>query len=100
MNNSLEYKEIRGWILRVLYNNLPEWVGDKLMTEILTQGGYKVNTPSVQGHFRYLEEKGYLEVKETEISELGLARTLAKLTSKGVDLVEGNLPDDPGIERK
>ena len=96
----LEYREIRGWILRFLYINLPEWVGDKLMSELLANGGYNVSEPSVQGHYRYLAEKGFVEIKEVEISEVGLTRTLAKLTSKGVDLVEGNIPDDPGVARK
>lgn len=98
--NKREFREIRGWILKTLYNNLPEWTGDKLLTDILVEGGYTISTPSVQGHLRYLSEKGYVEMREAEVTELGLSRVLAKLTSRGVDLVEGSIEDDPGIERK
>jgi hypothetical protein len=97
---SHEFKEIRGWILKILYNNLPGYGGDQLISSLLNEAGYEVSPLQVQGHFRYLADKDYVELKNPEIEELGLTRHLAKLTSKGVDLVEGNLPDDPGVMRK
>lgn len=100
MINKATLKEIRGWVLRMLYNNLPEFTGDKLIYEILMEGGFSITLPLVQGHLRYLEEKGYLELQTASVPELGMTRLLAKLTSKGVDLVEGTIPEDPGVERK
>lgn len=98
--NKFAKKEIRGWILKILYTNLPEWAGDRLLAQMLEQGKYSVSALEIQGHLRYLEGKGYVEVKEVSVKELGLSRVVARLTSKGVDFVEGNLPDDPGIDRK
>lgn len=98
--SKFEHREVRGWILKILYTNLPEWTGDNLIAQMLETGEYKLSALQVQGHFRYLQDKGYIETKEVSVEELGLSRLVAKLTSKGVDFVEGNLGEDPGVDRK
>ncbi len=98
--NSFEFKEIRGWILRFLYNLLPKFGSAESVAGMLLKAGYDVTALQVQGHFRYLEDKEYVELQEIDLQEMSISRHLAKLTSKGVDFVEGNLPDDPGICRK
>ena len=100
MNNSWEFKEIRGWILRFLYNMLPKFGSAESVAGLLLKAGYDVTPLQVQGHFRYLEDKGYVELQDIDLQEMRVSRHLAKLTSKGVDFVEGNLPEDPGICRK
>jgi len=90
-----EYRELRGWILRSLYNSLPAWIGVPSLTTTLYKCGFDTTPIHVSGHLRYLAEKGYIEYKE--VGESGLSRHVAKLTFKGVDLVEGNLDEDPGI---
>lgn len=97
---NFEYREIRGWILKILYTNLPEPAGDKLISQILEAGQYKVTPLQVQGHLRYLAGKNYVELEQVAIEEMGLARLMAKLTSRGVDFVEGNLGEDPGVARR
>lgn len=100
MASNLEFKEIRGWILKLLYNSLPGYVGDHEMATYLIQGKFDVSPLQVQGHYRYLADKEYVELEDGEVEKIGLVRHAAKLTSRGVDFVEGNLPDDPGINRK
>lgn len=98
--NRFAAREIRGWILRILYMNMPEWAGDHLISQILTDAQYRVSPAQVQGHLNYLAEKGYVELKEVTSEETGLTRHIARLTPKGIDLVEGNIPEDPGVDRR
>jgi hypothetical protein len=100
MASIIEFKEIRGWVLKVLYNALPAFVGDQSLSTCLQQCNFDVSPLQIQGHLRYLSEKGYVELCDSGLEDIGLVRHSAKLTSKGVDFVEGNLPDDPGITRK
>ena len=44
----------------------------------------------------YLREKGYIAIEEAEC--LGVSRKLAKLLPKGIDLIEGNIPPDVGVD--
>jgi hypothetical protein len=80
--------EIRGWILMILYRNLPEWTGEKLISQILTQGAYLINPIQVINQFKYLEAKGLIELKTANMNELSLTRHLAKILNPGINLVE------------
>lgn len=90
-------KDIRGKILRALQINYPYTVGDQLLTDILQDAQYQISPQIVEGHLVYLEGKEYIEVVKVEVKGLGLVRHLAKLTPKGVDLLDGNIPADPGV---
>jgi hypothetical protein len=94
------YPEMRGWILKALYTNLPEWTGDQLLAQILSQGAYRMTSSQAWGHCRYLAEKGFVDLQQASIEKLSMVRNLAKLNAKGVDFVEGNCPEEPGITRK
>jgi hypothetical protein len=97
-----EYKEIRYWILRLLYNQLPAGCSAHTLSGMLLSLGYTVSELHVTGHLRYLADadKEYIDLEEKESRPLGISRQIATLNSKGVDFVEGNLPEDPGIIRK
>lgn len=87
-----QHKILRGEILRALYRNLPHPVGDNLLASIFTTE----TLSNLQGNLRYLGDKGYIELEE--VSEPYVTATLmARLTSKGVDLLEGSIQPDPGI---
>lgn len=50
----------------------------------------------LRGHCEYLRMRGYVEIEEIDPKFGG--GYIVKLTDKGVDLLEGNIPDDPGVE--
>lgn len=50
----------------------------------------------LRGHCEYLMDKGYVEIEEIK-DDLG-GGYIVTLTAKGVDLLEGNIPADPGVE--
>ena len=89
--------EIRGRILIALQYGYPGLVGDQLLTNIMQDAQYPVSPQIVSGHLTYLEAKGYLELETVEARELSMTRILAKLTPKGVDLLDGNIEADPGV---
>lgn len=95
-----EYKEIRYWILRLLYNHLPAGCSAHTLSGMLLSLGFNIEEMHVSGHLRYLADKEYIDLEEKEVKPLGIIRQIATLNSKGVDFVEGNLPGDPGIIRK
>lgn len=89
-------RAVRGRIMKILKLNYPHQAGDHLIAEILTDAQYACSPSAVQTHLTYLEEKGYIETQETE--SLGVSRILAKLKPAGVDLLEGNIPPDVGVD--
>ncbi len=82
----------RGEILRVLYRNLPDRVGDNLLQQILTDD----SIATIKGHLRYLKDKSYIELCKVE-KEYSTATMMAKIKPLGVDLLEGSIDSDPGI---
>lgn len=92
-----EAREIRGWILRILNYNYPESLSVEAITLTLGKLEYSVTSFAVAGFIDYLEEKGYLESRQVEVPEAGIARRVVRLTARGKDLVEGNIPADPGV---
>ncbi|MEG2765823.1 MAG: hypothetical protein RR910_08760 [Acidaminococcaceae bacterium] len=88
-------KEVRGQILAILKRNYPYQTGDKLIYDILQDMQYTIGPAIISGYITYLEEKGYVETEE--VKAYGEERRLCKLTPKGVDLTERNIPADPGV---
>lgn len=95
--NGNQNKEIRGRILKILYMNYPQPTGDHLISEILTDIQYSISPAKVNGLITYLAEKKYVIQDTAEIPEYDISRNLVKLTSKGIDLIEGNIDPDPGV---
>ncbi|MHB1026089.1 MAG: hypothetical protein ACYC24_10360, partial [Desulfobacteria bacterium] len=64
---------------------------------ILTLGDaqFAASPAVLRGYVEYLHEKGYVEVQDVEAG--GISRTMVRLTAHGKDLLEGNIPVDPGI---
>ena len=88
-------REIRGRIMKILRLNYPQQTGDKLIAEILLDAQYSTTPAAVETHLVYLREKGYIALEEAEC--FGVSRKLAKLLPKGIDLIEGNIPPDVGV---
>ena len=89
-------REIRGRILKILKLNYPQQTGDRLIADILIDAQYQTTPAVVETHLIYLREKGYIALEEVEC--LGVSRKLAKLLPKGIDLIEGNIPPDVGVD--
>ncbi|KEQ23419.1 hypothetical protein [Paenibacillus tyrfis] len=93
--NTNEAKEIRGFILTILKVQYPSPASDRLISLTLNDSRLDSSIPKIRIHLRYLEEKGYVRTEEG--NELGIQRTMATLTAKGIDLLDGSIADDPGV---
>jgi DNA-binding PadR family transcriptional regulator len=94
----LEEKDLRWWILNIADKAYPREVSERTVSLTLAEVRYPVGPGELATHLAYLEEKGYVERSVVKSRELGEERALVRLTAKGKDLLEGNIPADPGID--
>ena len=95
-NKREEYRIQRGELLRMLYRMYPDAVGDNVI-----KSTFIWITPGViEGHVAYLIEDGYVSKEPIDHKkyEFSTADYLLKITPKGIDLLEGNVDADPGIQ--
>jgi DNA-binding MarR family transcriptional regulator len=90
-----EAREVRGMILRMCEINKPYGCSEQLISLALQENQFSVSPSLLKGHIDYLEEKGYVRAEDHE--HYGIQRSIVFLTAKGTDLLEGNIPADPGI---
>lgn len=91
-----DYRITRGEILRMLYRMYPDAVGDNVL-----KSTFVWVTPGVlDGHAAYLVEDGYAKREEIDHKkfEFSTANYILKISPKGIDLLEGNIGPDPGIQ--
>lgn len=62
----------------------------------MVDAGMAASPTQLEGYIKYLEERGYVTMKEAGLSLLGTTLLLVNLTAKGIDLLEGTL-SDPGV---
>lgn len=84
--------------MKILDINYPELTGDHLIAEILTDVQYCCSPPQVKVYLAYLAEKGYVQLRDVDMPDIGVKRCLAKLTARGKDLLEGSIDADPGVD--
>lgn len=89
-------KQARGYILKVCKISYPQPVGSNVLDVCLVDAGMTTSPTQLEGYIKYLEERGYVTMKEAGLSLLGTTLLLVNLTAKGIDLLEGTL-DDPGV---
>lgn len=92
-----EARIARGHVLKVLKTAYPEPASVELLELALNDRHCPTSPAVIQGYAQYLADKGYVTVSEVGSEELGLSRILVKLTPKGIDLLEGTIPKDPGV---
>lgn len=90
-------RQVRGYILKVLQIGYPQPTGSNVVEVCLVDAGFPVSPTALRGHLDYLQEKDYIETTEPNLNGIDYAIVLAKLTPKGVDLLEGNIEPDPGV---
>ena len=89
--------EIRHYIMVILERALPVGASEKLISTSLTSIGLMISDSEMEIQLGYLEEKGYITYSAVRDKITKISRKIAKLTAKGIDLIEGNIPPDPGI---
>lgn len=91
----------RGWILRILnyfqHQKESQGVNDRVIQSGLQQNGHDVTMPTLLADLQYLKEKGYCRVIEQQNTPTFMVVSAA-ITAQGVDLYEGSIPEDPGID--
>lgn len=92
-----ESKEIRGFLLLMCMVQYPGGCSDKLMALTLADNQLESSPAVIKFNLEYLEEKGYVRLEEKNDVRLSIARMMAYITAKGIDLLERNIPSDPGI---
>ena len=92
-----EDKEIRGRILAALNFEYPRSMSEQVIGYALQAANYNCTPAQIKSHVAYLEEKGYVRTEEVGLEDLNLRRTMTQLTARGKDLVENNIPADPGV---
>jgi hypothetical protein len=92
------HRRIRGYILRCLNLYPTEDINVLVITDFVGNCGCNCLDAEMLSHLSYLEAKGYIEIKEISDKRLGdLKATVAQITPRGIDLLEANIPEDPGI---
>lgn len=90
-------KRARGAILGALDNSYPTQVAYRSMENALAASNI-CQRHELPGLLRYLEDKEYIRITTPEEPELRpLENCLLALSARGVDLLEGTLPEDLGI---
>lgn len=91
-----DYRIARGEVLRMLYRMYPDAVGDNVMKSTFIW----VTPNTIEGHVAYLVESGYAvrEHIDHKKFEFSTANYIVKITPKGIDLLEGSIDPDPGIQ--
>ena len=86
---------LRGKILALLKKVYPNGVDEVTIISILYQYHRDID---ILASLEYLVCKGYALRKEHSHPYMELEKLLwYKLTASGIDLLEGNIPEDPGI---
>ncbi|SHJ59984.1 hypothetical protein [Desulfofundulus thermosubterraneus] len=92
-----EARIVRGHIMQILKVAYPGPASVELLEVTLNDRSCPTSPAVLNGYLAYLAEKGYITRWEEKDDILGVTRTLVKLTATGVDLLEGNIPADPGV---
>jgi ribosomal protein L4 len=69
----------------------------KVLKAVLKKAGYDLDEETVKEQVHYLELKGLVSVRDITNKQLGIGRTLAAITALGIDYIEGNAPNIPGM---
>jgi hypothetical protein len=86
---------LRGKLLSLLKKTYPDGVDEKTVVSIFYQ--YH-RTEDIYASLEYLACKKYIERKEQPHLYLEQEKLKwYKLTALGIDLIEGSIPDDPGV---
>lgn len=92
----VQNKQIRGHILRILHLSYPQPLATRVIDVCLVDAGLGVSQTALNGQMKYLQDRGYIELKETELKSINQMMSIVSLTSQGIDLLEKTITD-PGV---
>ncbi len=90
--DAIKNREVRGCIMRALGISKGKAISNTALANALLS----VCT-DLEPFLFYLADKGYISIIPVENDEVTGIKSLINLTAKGIDLMEGNILDDPGI---
>jgi peptidoglycan/xylan/chitin deacetylase (PgdA/CDA1 family) len=91
-------KKARGAVLGLLDDNYPRTISYIVMERLMADTG-TAQAHELEGIVRYLQDKGYISVTVPEEPELKPLRNgIIELRAHGIDLLEGSIPEDPGVD--
>ncbi|MEW6378609.1 MAG: hypothetical protein AB1611_03255 [bacterium] len=92
------HKRARGFILKCLNFYPGDDIQVLVITDFVRNCGIPITDSDTIAQLKYLESKEYVEVKELSDERISSNKvTVARIVSKGIDLLEANIPEDPGI---
>ena len=89
---AIKNKEVRGCIMRALALSQFNPISSHTLQMALVD-----KCTDIMPQVLYLEDKGYISVKDVSKENLGGIQYLINLTANGVDLIEGSIAPDPGV---
>ncbi len=98
LSKQVQQEAQRGLIVRILVEWQLEWMPfGELRLQLLRRTGYPVSDEELQFQINYLSRTGYVETKQLRAVRAGLEMTTVRAAPKAVDLVDGRIPEDPGV---
>lgn len=90
--DTIKNREIRGCIMRALGISKGHAISNTSLANAL------INVSAdLDPYLFYLADKGYISIIPVDDEDMTGITSLINITAKGIDLMEGNIPDDPGI---
>lgn len=90
-----ENRLIRGRILKLLRSVDFNHISADVLVSTLSGCGHQLTITSLLGVLQYLVDKEYVEIQGAKFEGVGTVTT-ARITAKGVDLLEESV-SDPGV---
>jgi hypothetical protein len=98
LTDDIRHEVQRGVILMILTHRNLEWVPfSELRAQMAHGQGYALTDQELWFHLRYLAGRSYLETRSTRPGRSDLSLMQVRATAKAVDLLDGRIPNDPGV---
>lgn len=91
-------RAVRGYIMRSLAKGNKNSLLCRQLANVMVNDGIIIS-PDISKHLDYLQHKEYIEFTNDRVNSYNAYANDAviRLTVKGIDLIEGSIPDDPGV---
>ncbi len=94
---AIKRRRARGYILECLSVYPNEFINLQLIADFIRTCGITMSDNEVSEQLNYLKDKNYIKLVQKREQTTGVTVSLAEICSGGIDLIEGNIPPDPGI---
>lgn len=93
-----EKEILRREIMELCEQAAPIGAGLPVLKAALRKSGYDLTEQDILRQVDYLEGKGLVKKDVIENRRLDISRCVVTLTPEGMDFLEGNGPDVPGVD--